>query len=511
MYTELEHKRQLIEDLELIEHAVIKRIRHNPQIYKPRDTRLNHDVLIENPKIDESITLLQQHEVQKLLDKYEAERKVLLELLNDEDSILHDLKVLKDPQFENGIFTRFVEECLSIEPSTTEIKDHEIYDMFSSNSAYPEIKKKIKSLENMEIPEDDKQFKRLVKQHQKKTKTDKFNILCSYASDLKLSKIVTSSERNGKRLDLKSSYSEFLTLPRFKPLNEIPKYKHYLKSLGLRDINVRIETPEYFNYLKRLSDYLNGYIQRAYPLVLPLTDNSRQTQLERNTCLACNKKFKLQTTYDAHLKGKKHKKNMEKFKPVLELENEINRLLSILQKQLDETINEVERIELLTVRERELEKNNKQIQSDIISLHSIYGDPSLNIDISDDENDDDDLVTGIEVDGQRIPFWLYKLKGLGHEFKCEICLGVYHGRASYLRHFQEQSHTDSLKDLGVVYGFEQFKGIETKEGVLKLWDTIKRKKMEETAFLEEVEEVEDEEGNAMSTKVYELLKKQGLL
>lgn len=78
MYTELEHKRQLIEDLELIEHAVIKRIRHNPQIYKPRDTRLNHDVLIENPKIDESITLLQQHEVQKLLDKYEAERKVLL-------------------------------------------------------------------------------------------------------------------------------------------------------------------------------------------------------------------------------------------------------------------------------------------------------------------------------------------------------------------------------------------------------------------------------------------------
>ena len=39
-------------------------------------------------------------------------------------------------------------------------------------------------------------------------------------------------------------------------------------------------------------------------------------------------------------------------------------------------------------------------------------------------------------DGKPIPLWLYKLHGLGIEFKCEICGGAsYWGRRAFERHF----------------------------------------------------------------------------
>lgn len=40
-------------------------------------------------------------------------------------------------------------------------------------------------------------------------------------------------------------------------------------------------------------------------------------------------------------------------------------------------------------------------------------------------------------DGKPIPYWLYKLHGLGVEFKCEICGNFsYMGRRAFDRHFQ---------------------------------------------------------------------------
>ena len=39
-------------------------------------------------------------------------------------------------------------------------------------------------------------------------------------------------------------------------------------------------------------------------------------------------------------------------------------------------------------------------------------------------------------DGKPIPYWLYKLHGLGIEFKCEICGGAsYWGRRAFEKHF----------------------------------------------------------------------------
>jgi splicing factor 3A subunit 3 len=44
-------------------------------------------------------------------------------------------------------------------------------------------------------------------------------------------------------------------------------------------------------------------------------------------------------------------------------------------------------------------------------------------------------------DGKPIPYWLYKLHGLGVEYRCEICSDyVYMGRKNFERHFQVRSY-----------------------------------------------------------------------
>lgn len=53
--------------------------------------------------------------------------------------------------------------------------------------------------------------------------------------------------------------------------------------------------------------------------------------------------------------------------------------------------------------------------------------------MEDDEDDDEKIYNPLKLplgwDGKPIPYWLYKLHGLGVEFKCEICSDyVYQGR-----------------------------------------------------------------------------------
>ena len=53
-------------------------------------------------------------------------------------------------------------------------------------------------------------------------------------------------------------------------------------------------------------------------------------------------------------------------------------------------------------------------------------------------------------DGKPIPYWLYKLYGLGEEFKCEICGNhSYWGRRAFDNHFQEWRHHNGMRCLGI--------------------------------------------------------------
>ena len=113
-------------------------------------------------------------------------------------------------------------------------------------------------------------------------------------------------------------------------------------------------------------------------------------------------------------------------------------------------------------------------------------------------------------DGKPIPFWMYKLHGLGHEFKCEICGNCsYWGRRAFEIHFNEWKHVNALKALRIPNS-SHFYGITGIEDAILL-NTKLRKEATAAIFNADKEmECEDALGNVMSYRAYQDLVRQGL-
>lgn len=113
-------------------------------------------------------------------------------------------------------------------------------------------------------------------------------------------------------------------------------------------------------------------------------------------------------------------------------------------------------------------------------------------------------------DGKPIPYWLYKLHGLNQEFKCEICGNYsYWGRRAFERHFKEWRHVNGMKALGIPNNKDFFEVTQIADAQ-SLWKTIQERNT--GGFNPEMdEELEDASGNVYSRRVYEDLRRQGLL
>lgn len=136
---------------------------------------------------------------------------------------------------------------------------------------------------------------------------------------------------------------------------------------------------------------------------------------------------------------------------------------------------------------------------------------------NEDENDDDDepiynpLNIPLGWDGKPIPYWLYKLHGLGDEFKCEICGNQsYWGRRNFDKHFQEFKHSNGMRNLGIP-NTKHFHDITLIEDALTLYEKIKDQLRTEKFIREVEEEFEDTQGNVLNRQTYEDLARQGLL
>jgi splicing factor 3A subunit 3 len=101
-------------------------------------------------------------------------------------------------------------------------------------------------------------------------------------------------------------------------------------------------------------------------------------------------------------------------------------LVSELLKSLDSVLNDtkanVERRFALTARERELEEQEPQNSA-----------PTQTNTVPEEEEEEEKIYNPLKLplgwDGKPIPYWLYKLHGLGVEYRCEICSDhVYMGR-----------------------------------------------------------------------------------
>jgi splicing factor 3A subunit 3 len=396
----------------------------------------------------------------------------------------------------------------------------------------------------------------------------------SFAGDVDA--MFTGEEAFGRFLDLTMLHEEYLNLPGVKAQRKVT----YLTYLDLFDIFVppRCQigrhdktTDAYFSYVTSLAQYLQSFMQRTRPLEdLEKTfreiddefekaweedkvegwekqSSSHQTKggagpVTEGTgegiwCADCEKEFKNDNVYKAHLAGKKHIKNAEarqlqqssgedtemtngnstsrpsstarlKEKAIAEREHRIRRLTAALSQIRTDTRVNVERKAGMTDRERQQELAALYAEDMEATSESKQGD----VDMEDgEEKIYNPLKLPLAWDGKPIPFWLYKLHGLGVEFPCEICGNyVYMGRRAFEKHFSEARHLRGLECLGIKNSglFREITGID--EAML-LAKKLERDKEDRASKKEDVIEMEDSLGNVMPEKVYNDLAKQGIV
>ncbi|MCL7022713.1 hypothetical protein MKW94_020268 [Papaver nudicaule] len=198
-----------------------------------------------------------------------------------------------------------------------------------------------------------------------------------------------------------------------------------------------------------------------------------------------------------HLSASSHE--TEELKEISLNESKLKRLCELLSETIQQTKENVQRKQALTVDEREKEaeeEEGEQVDTD-----------------SDDEEKQihNPLKLPTGWDNKPIPYWLYKLHGLGQEFKCEICGShSYWGRRAFERHFREPRHQGGMQCLGIP-NTNNFNEITSIEEAKALWEKIKARQGGSKWRPDVEEEYEDWEGNIYNKKTYNDLKRQRLI
>ncbi|KAJ9109116.1 hypothetical protein QFC21_000444 [Naganishia friedmannii] len=385
-----------------------------------------------------------------------------------------------------------------------------------------------------------------------------------------LDTMFTGEESMGRYLDLYIPHTQFVNLKSARRLT----YMQYLNMLSKGLVGEAIEQKEkesaaYLDYVQTLNSYLQDFLRRTHPLdrgtveaaLRPVEEGFEQEWKEGKVdgwqrkatssgqatgdapnaeegiwCAACQKQYAKQTVYDAHLTSKKHIKAAEKLSTnggaltsksapnpnstanhhsaistskahsaaLLTRLTETLLLLPPVPALINDTQQNIERKSALTAREREQEVE------DAMEETKAAGDDAV-----EEEDDDGRIYNPLKLplgwDGKPIPYWLYKLHGLGVEYRCEICSDyVYMGRKAFDRHFQESRHAFGMRALGLP-NTKHFHEITKIADALALAERLKREGRQEQNQAERTEEFEDAEGNVYDKKTYEDLKRQGLV
>ncbi|KAG0254259.1 hypothetical protein DFQ27_006945 [Actinomortierella ambigua] len=492
MDTILEHQRRLHEEVDRLEQAVVDQFMLNPKTHRER--------LFRDLTVDSYLDRIQtgNKNLQSIYKDEDGSRKKEIDTIsgaNEFEEFYNRLRIIKDHH------RRYPNE--SVEPMELE---------FVLESPTPE------QLESL-----DSQF--------------------------------TGEESVGRYLDLHELHQMYMNLKNFKRAS----YLQYLSEFTLfEQMPKEDKNADYQKYLDAMNLYLGQFLRRAKPLTnIPQIKANAWVEFEKQWqegtvpgwpkpavlaeppsmelfCVACKKLFAKESVYTAHLTGKKHLREVakleaeggsttaitatagtaastelaeaqakaieDKIKPEKDMawgETLAKTFAEILTQKIDETKENVERRQTLTGHERDLELVEDQ--------------PELPE--SDDEEEEkvyNPLKLPLGWDGKPIPFWLYKLHGLGVEYTCEICGGyVYKGRKAFDKHFQERRHANGMRSLGIP-NTRQFHEITGIEDALALWKRIEGTRPE-TVKRDQIEEYEDDEGNVFNKKTYEDLKRQGLI
>lgn len=185
-------------------------------------------------------------------------------------------------------------------------------------------------------------------------------------------------------------------------------------------------------------------------------------------------------------------------KEIALMEVKMRRLCELLDEVIARTKENAEKKLTLTYEEMEAEREEEELQAD-----------------SESDDEDQQIYNPLKLpmgwDGKPIPYWLYKLHGLGQEFNCEICGNQsYWGRRAYERHFKEWRHQHGMRCLGIP-NTKNFNEITSIQEAKDLWERIQQRQGLNKWRPDLEEEYEDQEGNIYNKKTYTDLQRQGLI
>ncbi|KAL0304398.1 UNVERIFIED_CONTAM: Splicing factor SF3a60 [Sesamum radiatum] len=188
----------------------------------------------------------------------------------------------------------------------------------------------------------------------------------------------------------------------------------------------------------------------------------------------------------------------EDAKEIALMEAKVKKLCDLLHETIVRTKENIEKKHALTYDEIVQEREEDEVQPE-----------------SESDDEDQQIYNPLKLpmgwDGKPIPYWLYKLHGLGQEFKCEICGNhSYWGRRAYERHFKEWRHQHGMRCLGIP-NTKNFNEITSIEEAKQLWEKIQEKQGLNKWRPDLEEEYEDQEGNIYNKKTYTDLQRQGLI
>ncbi|XP_010548951.1 PREDICTED: splicing factor SF3a60 homolog [Tarenaya hassleriana] len=194
----------------------------------------------------------------------------------------------------------------------------------------------------------------------------------------------------------------------------------------------------------------------------------------------------------------KSKQETDSAKEIALMEAKVKKLCSLLEETIVRTKQNVEKKQALTYEEMEAEREEEETHVE-----------------SESDDEDQQIYNPLKLpmgwDGKPIPYWLYKLHGLGQEFKCEICGNYsYWGRRAFERHFKEWRHQHGMRCLGIP-NTKNFNEITSIEEAKELWKRIQERQGVNKWRPDLEEEYEDQEGNIYNKKTYTDLQRQGLI
>ena len=320
-------------------------------------------------------------------------------------------------------------------------------------------------------------------------------------------------------------------------LATLPRYLKYRES-------------DYLLYVSELNNYIKDFLSRQQPLLDKETMESEiQTEFAEawsnrqvpgwdqmthemvTYAIATDRIFANGNVLKGHLTSKQYLKasaeatDLESKLTVLKselgdrelafYEFSIAKSLGILSETVKATISEIQRKQARTAAEIQTEADEGELLgSDAIEEIAIgsltHKNPQHDDQVDSSKSVYNPLNLPIGWDGKPVPFWLYKMHGLGKEFKCEICGNFsYWGQRAFEKHFGETKHTHGLKVLAIENS-DVYRFVTTIEDALALKERLASHGG--VSFNPEKDaEFEDKSGNVMSAKTYKDLARQGLL